>query len=201
MASASVPSQQPCVHRVRWVRVGRCSASVPARGCAGRPGCCAMRRAGAREQGSRLGPSLRASVPEHAAPRAGFGGKQQCPARVPVRPCVHRHLRRLCCGPGRHARVKAMPTLLARSVLALPCAPLRFTAFLFASLRPGLRSACGLRGVPLRAVPSLRRHSPGDELRTYGGSNTGAAACPPNPFCRRARNLGTPVSKERCNDP
>ena len=183
MASASVPSQQPCVHRVRWVRVGRCSASVPARGCAGRPGCCAMRRAGAREQGSRLGPSLRASVPEHAAPRAGFGGKQQCPARVPVRPCVHRHLRRLCCGPGRHARVKAMPTLLARSVLALPGAPLRFTALRSASLPPGLRAACGLRACP--CVPSR----PFAVVRRATNSGRTAAATPGLPLALRTPSV------------
>lgn len=77
---------------------------------------------------------------------------------------------------------------------ALHCVALRFAPS---------RSARRVRpaGVPLRAVPSLRCRSPGDELRTYGGSNTGAAACLPNPFCRRARNLGTPVSKEKCNDP
>jgi len=158
MASPGEAPRQPCLHLVLgWSGVAGPGCSPP---CA--------RRTSSDQQACGLEGARRAPAPV---------GRQQGPARVPVRPRVHRHARRRCCGPGRPARVKALPT---RSPVRCSTVP----ALLFVPLRSGLRSACGLRACP--CVPSR----PFAVVRRATNSGRTAAATPGLPLALR-----TPPSK------
>jgi hypothetical protein len=90
------------------------------------------------------------------------------------------------CG-GSAARVPALPEFIAISgdfAAGLSsnrvASRVRFASSSPVRCSPAAALRVRLAGLPLIAVPALCASSPGDELRKYGGSNTGTAVCPQN---------------------